>query len=310
MRSHRNAKLSFQARKLLVERVRQDGWTVLDATEGAGCSERTGYKWLARFDAEGEAGLEDRSSAPKSSPTRVAHGLVDVIERLRRQNRWSGPRIADQLALALSTVSIVLVRLGLNRLSKIDPPEPPNRYERRHPGELVHVDTKKLGRFKRPGHRVTGDRRSRDRKGVGWEHAHVCVDDHSRLAFVEIRDTDDAVDCAAFLEASVEFYAAHGVRVRRVMTDNALAYRSRAWHRVCRRHRIKHIRTQPYRPRTNGKAERFIRILLNEWTYARPYPSSAKRRAALAPWLNFYNHRRPHGSLGRQPPISRIPSAA
>jgi transposase InsO family protein len=310
VRSHRNAKLSFQARKLLVDRVREDGWTVADAADAAGCSERTAYKWLARFDLEGEAGLEDRSSAPKTSPTRLAHGLVDAIERLRRQNRWSGPRIAEQLTVALSTVTLVLVRLGLNRLSKIEPPEPPNRYERRHPGELVHIDTKKLGRFKRPGHRVTGDRRSRNRR-AGWEHVHVCVDDHSRLAFVEIRATDDADDCAAFLEAAVAFYATHGIRVRRVMTDNALAYRrSTAWRRTCRRLRIKHIRTQPYRPRTNGKAERFIRIVLTEWAYARPYPSSIKRRAALNPWIDFYNHRRPHGSLGRQPPISRIPTAA
>jgi len=302
--------LSFQARKLLVERVREDGWTVAEAAEAAGCSERTAYKWLARFAAEGEGGLEDRSSVPKTSPTRLAQGLVDAIEQLRRQNRWSGPRIAEQLALCLSTVTLVLARLGLNQVAKLDPPEPPNRYERRHPGELVHIDTKKLGRFDRPGHRVTGDRRGRNRR-AGWEHVHVCVDDHSRLAYIEVRDSDDATDCAAFLEAAIGFYRDRGVRVRRVMTDNALAYRrSKAWRRMCRRHRIKHIRTKPYRPRTNGKAERFIRIMLSEWAYARPYPSSTQRRAALAPWIDFYNHRRPHGSLGRQPPISRIPTAA
>lgn len=311
MRSHRNAKLSFQARRLLVERVRDECWTVGEAAEAAGCSQRTAYKWLARFDAEGDSGLEDRSSAPKTCPTRVAEAVVDAIRLLREQNRWSGPRIAEQLTVSLSTVTLVLARLGLPRLSRIDPPEPPNRYERRHPGELVHIDTKKLGRFNQPGHRVTGDRRSRDRNGVGWEHVHVCVDDHSRLAFVEVRDTDDGDDCARFLEAAIAFYATHGIRIRRVMTDNAFAYRrSNAWRRVCRRHRIKHLRTKPYRPRTNGKAERLIRILLNEWAYARPYPSSAERRAALAPWLEFYNHRRPHGSLGRQPPISRTPSAA
>lgn len=309
MRAHRNAKLSFQARRLLVHRIREEGWTVADAAEAAGCSERTAYKWLARFDAEGEAGLEDRSSAPRSSPTRTVAVLVEAIEQLRRQNRWSGPRIAEQLAMARSTVTLVLARLGLNRLSKIDPPEPPNRYERRHPGELLHVDTKKLGRFHTPGHRVTKDRTTRNRH-AGWEHVHVGVDDHSRLAFVEIRPHDDAVEVAAFLTAAVAFYATHGIRIRRVMTDNALAYRSKAWHALCRRHRIKHLRTQPYRPRTNGKAERFIRILLNEWAYARPYPSSTHRHAALAPWIDFYNHHRPHGSLGHQPPISRIPTAA
>ena len=310
MRSHRNARLSFQARRLLVERVREEGWTVEDAADAAGCSVRTVYKWLARFDAEGDAGLEDRSSRPKSSPTRVPARLVEVIEQLRRRNRWSGPHIAEQLELCVSTVSVVLGRLGLNRLSKVDPPEPPNRYERRHPGELVHVDTKKLGRFRRPGHRMTGDRHLRNRR-AGWEYVHVCVDDHSRLAYVEIRPSEGADDSAAFLEAAIGFYRDHGVRVRRVMTDNALAYRhSHAWRRVCRRHRIKHIRTRPYRPRTNGKAERFIRIVLNEWAYSRVYPSSEARRAALAPWVDFYNHRRPHGSLGRQPPISRLPTAA
>jgi transposase InsO family protein len=301
--------LSFQSRRLLIRRVREEGWTVLDAAEAAGCSERTAFKWLARFDAEGETGLEDRSSAPRTSPTRLERVLVETIEQLRRRNRWSAPRIAEQLMVALSTVSLVLVRLGLNRLSKIDPPEPPNRYERRHPGELIHVDTKKLGRFRRPGHRVTGDRTRRS-PNAGWEHVHVSVDDHSRLAFVEIRPKDDAVQVTEFLAAAVAFYATHGIRVRRVMTDNAFAYRSKDWQRLCRRLRIKHVRTQPYRPRTNGKAERFIRILLNEWAYARPYPSSTHRSAALSPWLDFYNHQRPHGSLGRQPPISRTPTAA
>jgi len=264
---------------------------------------------MARFDAEGFDGLEDRSSAPASSPTRVTHALVEVIEQLRRRNRWSAPQIAEQLAMAVSTVSLLLVRLGLNRLSKIDPPEPANRYERRHPGELLHVDTKKLGRFERPGHRVTGNRRRRNR-GAGWDFVHVCVDDMSRLAFVEVLETEAAHDCAAFLERAVAFYRAHGIRVRRVMTDNALAYRSNAWHDVCRALRIKHLRTQPYRPRTNGKAERFIRIVLNEWAYARVYANSTERRATLGPWIDFYNHHRPHGSLGRQAPITRLKRAA
>lgn len=309
MRSHGNAKLNAAGRRLLVDRVREDGWTVTDAADAAGCSERTAYKWLARFEAEGDEGLLDRSSAPASSPTRVAQAIVDVVEQLRRQNRWSAPRIAEQLVMALSTVSLLLVRLGLNRLSKIDPPEPPNRYERRHPGELLHVDVKKLGRFDRPGHRVTGDRRQRNRR-AGWEFVHVCVDDTSRLAYVEILETEQAPDCAGFLDRAVAFYRTHGIRVRRVMTDNAFAYRSGAWHTTCRRLRIKHLRTQPYRPRTNGKAERFIQILLKEWAYARPYSSSTERAAALPDWVDFYNHHRPHGSLNRQAPISRIKPAA
>jgi transposase InsO family protein len=301
--------LNAAGRRLLVDRVREEGWTVAEAAEAAGCSERTGFKWLARFDAEGDDGLVDRSSVPASSPTRIAPAVIDVIEQLRRQNRWSAPRIAEQLVMAVSTVSLLLVRLGLNRLSKIDPPEPPNRYERRHPGELVHVDVKKLGRFERPGHRVTGDRRQRNRR-AGWEFVHVCVDDTSRLAYVEILETEQAHDVAGFLERAVAFYRTHGIRVRRVMTDNAFAYRSSAWHAVCRALRLKHLRTRPYRPRTNGKAERFIQILLNEWAYARPYPSSTQRRAALAEWVDFYNHRRPHGSLNRQAPITRIRRAA
>jgi transposase InsO family protein len=301
--------LNAAGRQLLVDRVREEGWTVAEAAEAAGCSERTAFKWLARFDLEGHAGLLDRSSAPASSPTRIAQAVIDVVEQLRRQNRWSAPRIAEQLVMAVSTVSLLLVRLELNRLSKIDPPEPPNRYERRHPGELLHVDVKKLGRFDRPGHRVTGDRRQRNRR-AGWEFVHVCVDDTSRLAYVEILETEQAHDVAGFLDRAIAFYRTHGIRVRRVMTDNAFAYKSGAWHQVCRRSRIKHLRTRPYRPRTNGKAERFIRILLNEWAYARPYSSSRERAAALPAWVDFYNHHRPHGSLNRQAPITRIKRAA
>jgi transposase InsO family protein len=301
--------LNAAGRQLLVDRVREEGWTVAEAAEAAGCSERTAFKWLARFDLEGHAGLLDRSSAPASSPTRIAQAVIDVVEQLRRQNRWSAPRIAEQLVMAVSTVSLLLVRLELNRLSKIDPPEPPNRYERRHPGELLHVDVKKLGRFDRPGHRVTGDRRQRNRR-AGWEFVHVCVDDTIRLAYVEILETEQAHDVAGFLDRAIAFYRTHGIRVRRVMTDNAFAYKSGAWHQVCRRSRIKHLRTRPYRPRTNGKAERFIRILLNEWAYARPYSSSRERAAALPAWVDFYNHHRPHGSLNRQAPITRIKRAA
>jgi transposase InsO family protein len=212
--------------------------------------------------------------------------------------------IAEVLSMPLSTVSAVLIRIGLGKRSRLEPLEPPNRYQRRWPGELLHIDVKKLGKIGRPGHRVHGDRRSRAR-GVGWEFVHVCVDDATRLAYVEVLVDERAATCIAFLERAVAHFAALGVRVERVMTDNGNGYRSHEHARACRTLGLKHLRTRPYRPRTNGKAERFIRTLLDGWAYAAIYTSSQQRTAALPSWLDFYNHRRPHGSLSHQPPASR-----
>jgi transposase InsO family protein len=303
---HRNARLTVVQRLELVEFVLVAGHTRRAAALEFRVSERTVYKWLARFRERGAAGLVDRSSRPRRSPRRTPSSVAAAIEMLRFR-RLSGPAIARVLRMARSTVSVVLRRLGLNRLSRLDPPEPPNRYERRQPGDLVHIDIKKLGRFVAPGVRVTGDRSGRSRR-AGWEYLHVCIDDHSRLAYVELRDTQDRHDAVEFFEHAVAFYADHGVAVRRVMTDNGGCYRSHEWRTRCTRLGIRHLTTRPYRPRTNGKAERLIQTLLRDWAYIRPYNSSNERAAALAPWIHFYNHRRPHGSLNDKAPITRIPA--
>jgi transposase InsO family protein len=227
------------------------------------------------------------------------------IERLRRL-RMTSTKIAATLDLPVSTVCVVLARIGLNRLSKLAPPEPPNRYCRRHAGELVHVDVKKLGRFRRPGHRMMGRGPGRHHKGTGWEAVHVCVDDTTRLAYVEVLPNELAATTVAFFERAVAWFAERGVKVRQVMSDNGAPYRSTAWASWCRTHRVDHIRTRPYRPRTNGKAERFIQTMLREWAYAAVYRDSQHRRRALTPWLRYYNTKRPHGALGHKPPISRL----
>jgi transposase InsO family protein len=304
MRVHRNARLTPAGRGLLCERVLQRGWTVKAAAAAAGCSERTGYKWLARYRCEGVGGLEDRSSRPRrihaTSPPRVR-----VIEELRRQ-RFTSTRIAASLGMALSTVCAVLARLGLGKLSALEPPEPPNRYCRRHPGELIHIDVKKLGRFDKPGHRVTGRGPGHHGRRAGWEAVHVCIDDASRLAYVEILDDERAATSTGFLARAVAWLAAKGVVVQRVMTDNGAPFRSRDWSAWCRQHRVRHLRTRPYRPRTNGKAERFIQTMLRDWAYAAAYPNSTARRRALLPWLHEYNYERPHGSLGKRAPITQL----
>jgi transposase InsO family protein len=260
---------------------------------------------LARFDAREP--LTDRSSAPGTVPGRTPAETEAVIESLRRL-RWTSTRIAAELGLATSTVCAVLARLGLNRLSKLEPPEPPNRYCRRHPGELVHIDVKKLGRFDRPGHRVTGTRTYRNR-GAGWEAVHVAVDDTTRLAYVEILPDERGVTAIGFLARAVAWFAAHGVTVQRVMTDNGAPYKSRVWAAWCADHDLRHLRTRPYRPRTNGKAERFIQTMLREWAYAASYQSSTHRADVLPAWLKYYNQRRPHSALGHKPPASRLTTA-
>jgi transposase InsO family protein len=304
MKLHGNARTCLHSRRLLIERVLEQGWTLAAAAEAGGVSVRTVSKWLARFRAEGVGGLLDRSSAPARVPLRTPEERVELVAALRRL-RMSAAEIAETLAMPLSTVSAVLTRIGLGKLSRLEPPEPPNRYERKRPGELLHIDVKKLGRIGRPGHRVNGDRRTRSR-GIGWEFVHVCVDDATRIAYVEVLDDEKAVTAAGFLRRAVAHYQAHGIHVERVMTDNGSCYRAIVHALACKTLGLKHLRTQPYRPRTNGKAERFIRTMLGGWAYGAIYGSSQQRRAALAGWLDFYNRRRPHGSLGHQPPLQRL----
>jgi transposase InsO family protein len=317
MKVHANAPLGPKGRETMVLRVLEQGWSRTQAAEAAGVSERTCSKWLKRYLAESEAGLLDRSSAPKSIPHRTPDELVEVIVLLRKL-RMTGAEIAFCLAMAVSTVSAVLGRVGLGKLSRLEPPEPPNRYERRHAGELLHVDVKKLGRIQGgAGKRVTGgirrnpDPRRRDSDGVerrtkGWDYVHVCVDDATRLAYVEVLANEKATSAVGFLNRAVAFYARHGITVGAVMSDNGACYRSTIHAFACRMLGIRHLRTRPYRPRTNGKAERFIRTLLAGWAYGAIYGSSADRTAALDGWLWTYNHRRPHGSLGHKPPIARL----
>jgi transposase InsO family protein len=266
------------------------------------------YRWLARRRA-GDVQLLDRSSAPKRVPRRTPKTVEALIERLRRL-RFTSTRIAAELQMAVSTVGAVLARLGLNSLSRLEPPEPPNRYERRSPGELVHLDVKKLGRFHRPGHRVTGRRVPGWRsQGAGWDFVHVAVDDHTRVAYVEILDDERKASAIGFLERMVAWFADKGVNVRAVMTDNGSCYIARDFAASCRQLRLSHLRTQPNRPRTNGKAERFIQTMLREWAYAATYQTSDQRALAFAPWLNYYNQRRPHSALGHRPPASRLSTA-
>ena len=303
MRLHGNAKLTPFQRALLCERVREEGWTVEEAASAAGCSERTVYRWLARHD--GGEPMTDRSSAPHRRPTRTTPSVEAEIERLRRL-RFTSTKIAATLEMSTSTVCVVLKRLGLNRLWKLGPPEPPNRYCRRHAGELVHVDVKKLGRFTRPGHRRLGRGPGRHDNGAGWEAVHVCVDDATRLAYVEVLTDERALTTIGFFERAVAWFAARGIRVRQVMSDNGAPYISKPWAAWCSTHRIEHIRTRPYRPRTNGKAERFIQTMLREWAYAATYPTSTQRARALPAWIDYYNHQRPHGALGHKTPASRL----
>ena len=314
MNLHANARTCPNSRRLLVDRVAA-GWSVMEAAEAAGITDRTARRWLARWRAEGPAGLLDRSSAPHRIPHKTPPERVEAIVRLRRL-RMTAAQIAIALSMALSTVSAVLKRVGLGKRSRLEPPEPPNRYERRTPGELIHIDIKKLGRILRPGHRVTGDRRSQrattytpDGRRIGdagWEFVHVAIDDHSRLAYAEVLDNEQATTACGFLQRAIEFFAGHGVAVKRVMTDNGPAYKSDLHAKLCRQLGLRHLRTQPYRPRTNGKAERFIQTLLREWAYGQVFQTSQHRTAALQPWLLHYNFTRTHGALSHKPPGSRL----
>jgi transposase InsO family protein len=304
MRLHPNAKTSPKGRALLVQRVEVDGWTARQTAAAFGVSTRTVAKWRARYRRGGVAELVDARPIPHRIPHRTSARREAEIAALRRA-RLTGAAIAARLRLPRSTVGTVLRRLGLGRLAALEPRPVVQRYERARAGELLHVDIKSLGRIGRIGHRIHGDRRQTV-PGIGWEHVHVCVDDASRVAYVEVLPTVQQGDAIGFLDRAVAWFAAHGIRTERVMTDNGSAYRSRAFRGACTRLGVRHLRTRPYTPRTNGKAERFIQTLLREWAYRRPYPNSARRRRALTPWLRYYNQRRPHTSLNYVAPLTRL----
>lgn len=304
MNVHKNARLTPSGRVLLVERI-EAGWPVVRAAMASGVSERTAYRWLGRY-RSGDRQLLDRSSAPRRCPTRLAQEQVAGIEALRRRH-MTGPAIARKLGLALSTVGLILRRLGLNRLAMLEPKPAVIRYERQRPGELIHIDIKTLGRIDGIGHRITGQHALHHRaRGIGYEHLHVAVDDASRLAYVELLPSLGREDATGFLNRALAWYARLGAKVERVMTDNGSAYRSKLFASALQQAQARHIRTRPYTPRTNGKAERFIQTSLREWAYARPYASSAERSQAVRQWADSYNLARPHAGIGGISPFQRL----
>jgi transposase InsO family protein len=315
MNLHANAALSWSGRRRLCELVVEDGWTVVAAAASCGVSVRCARKWIGRYRLEGSAGLRDRSSAPRRVANRTADERVEAIIKLRRL-RFTAAEIAEALGMALSTVSGILTRSGMGKLGRLGL-EQPVRYERSRPGELVHIDVKKLGRIKGgAGWRISGiehrhytsrlnDLAGKRRGTVGYEYVHIAVDDYSRLAYAEVLADEKAATAAAFLHRALAFYRRHGVHVERVLTDNGSAYRGVVHAVACKALGIRHLRTRPYRPQTNGKAERFIRTLLTGWAYGAIYRSSRERTAALDGWLWHYNHRRRHSALGHQPPVTR-----
>ncbi len=305
MNVHKNARLTPFGREVMIRRIEDDGWSVARAAEAAGVSARTAYEWLGRHRLGGERRHHDRSSAPRLCPRRTPQLRVSEIEQLRRQ-RMSGPRIAQALGMAVSTVGVVLRRLGLGKLANLDPKPEVIRYERAAPGEMIHLDIKKLGRFDKAGHRATGDRQAGRSYRAGWDFLHVCVDDASRLAYTEILPSERKEDTTAFLERALAWLARHGIAVERVMTDNGSAYRSELFRQALAHAQARHVRTRPYTPRTNGKAERFIQTSLREWAYAKPYASSAERTQAIGPWTDAYNLTRPHAGIKGLTPWQRV----
>jgi transposase InsO family protein len=310
MKLHANARTCPNSRRLIVDRVAA-GWSLAEAAEAAGVSERTAAKWVARWRGEGEAGLVDRSSAPRRVPGRTPRLREEAIVALRRL-RMTAAEIAELLSMALSTVSAVLRRAGLGKLSRLDPPEPPNRYEYERPGGMLHLDIKKLGRILSPGHRIVGHRRSQKKVGpkrlgaAGWEFVHVCVDDATRLAYAEVLPDERGETAAGFLERAVAWFQSMGIEPQRVLSDNGACYRSRLHAAACRELGLRHTFTRPYRPRTNGKAERFIKTLTHRWAYGALYANSTERTRALPGWLTHYNFTRRHGALSHQPPAARL----
>ncbi len=303
MNNHRNARLTPHGRALMVHRVLEEGRSPKSVATDFGVSQRTVYKWLARFRAEGAAGLENRPSRARHLPHKLPEPWVALISRLRRLYRMTALEIAERLHLARSTVAGVLARHGQGRPELLALKAPARRYEHAAPGDLLHLDVKKLARFWRIGHRVTGDRRGAC-DGAGWDFVHVCVDDHPRLAYVEVLADEKRHTTTGFRVRALRWFRAQGVTAKRVMTDNGPGYVSRLFAKACRMTGLRHIRTRPYTPRTNGKAERFIQTLLREWAYA--LPTSQRRNADLPRWLHHYNHHRPHGSLHMKAPITRL----
>ena len=306
MDTHKNAPLTPKGREAMVRCVINGGLSQAAAARQFNTTPKTVAKWVQRFRAEGAPGLRDRSSRPHSLPGQTAPATCAAVEALRRQ-RYTGSQIAAELGISPATVSRVLRRLGLNRLSALEPAEPVRRYEREHPGEIIHIDIKKLGRFEQIGHRITGDRKGQSNsRGVGWEYLHLAIDDHSRVAYSEILPDEKRRSSLRFLFNALRFFRAHGVKVYRVMTDNGVSFRSRRYAKALRLLKIKHLRTKPYTPKTNGKAERFVQTSLREWAYARAYLTSDDRAQHLPEWLHRYNWHRPHRSLKSKPPISRL----
>lgn len=305
MNVHKNARQTPRGREWMVSQAAR-GQTPQAVSEAVGVCPRTVRKWIRRHQNEGLPGLADRSSRPHRLYRPTPQPVVERIEALRRQ-RMTGKTIAAEVGVSPATVSRVLKRLGLNKLKMLEPAEPVRRYEREHPGELIHIDIKKLGKFNRIGHRITGDRTGQSNsRGIGWEFVHVCIDDASRIAFSKVMKNERKSCAVAFLKAAVAYYASLGVTVERVMTDNGSCYRSKAFGQACKRLGLRHIRTRPYTPKTNGKAERFIQTSLREWAYARAYQTSRQRAAELPFWMHRYNWHRPHGSIGAVPPITRL----
>lgn len=305
MNIHENARTTPASRYLLVQRVEQ-GWTLVRAAEAAGITRKTAGKWLRRHAAEGRSGLRDRSSTAHRRPHALPADWQDLVAYLR-SFRQPARCIAIELGLPRSTVSAVLARRGLGAQASLEPPIPPCRYERRHAGELLHLDIKKLGRFQRPGHRITGTRIESRTWRAGWEYVHIAIDDFSRIAYAEILPDETGRSCARFMRRAGAWFASQGIKIKALLTDNGTGYRSHRFRQACIGSKLQHHRTRPYTPRTNGKAERFIQSLLREWAYARAYPTSFDRAKDLPRWIRFYNEDRPHASLNYLPPISRRP---